>query len=108
MGFVNLREEKPPEKKCKGLYFRGTTNQYVSSHMSVEFRRSLRLLKRMSCKGCSQCAWIFDDLPEFHNYNDLTKDIENGKLYKLKVAVYPGTYEYPDETDIEMEFIEVK
>ena len=47
-------------EECKGLYWRGSISQFISSHNSIERRESLRLLKRKSCPGCQYCWWILD------------------------------------------------
>lgn len=101
-------KEKP---KCLGLIFRSHVSCYISSHRSIEVKKSLRLLKRKSCKGCSQCEWIWEALPE-EIYNgeieDFIPNIKNGKIYKLKFNYFPGTYEYPDDGEIEYRFEEIK
>ena len=92
---------------CHGLVFRFSSSVYFSKHNSVEVRKSLRLLKRDSCPGCSLCAGDIDYLKE---------DIENcgsekyldglidGEKYQL---VIKGSYDYEYGWDAESEFVKV-
>ena len=99
------KKEKGPE--CKGLIFRGHTNCYISSYHSVEVKKSLRLLKRLSCKGCTKCEWVWDEMAMDildGEVSDALPDIEDGKLYKLKTVWIPGTYEYPNDGEMEFNF----
>ena len=95
-------------KQCKGLFWRATVNSYVSSHNSIEVRKSLRLLKRMSCTGCVQCDWIWEcfreDIGEFPDY---IGDVENGEIYTYSVNTSQGYYDLYPEID-NIEFVKVK
>ncbi len=103
-------KSKDEEERCKGLFFRGTTNNYLSSHKSIEVRKSLRLLKTKSCKGCGHCEWIWEYIEEEisdGSFNDYLQDIDCDKIYTIKTVWHPGTYEYPQEGEMEISFIEV-
>ena len=52
-------------KDCKGIIFRCYISSYLSQHNSIEIRKSLRILKTKSCKGCECCGWIMEFLQEF-------------------------------------------
>ena len=107
METFNLKEaDKTTE--CKGLFWRGSVSTYLSSHKSIEERKSLRLLKSKSCSGCPQCDWLWEflseDLMEGIKYTD---NIENGKLYTHKIHTSKDYYELHSEVD-SIEFKEVK
>lgn len=55
------KQRNPDAIECKGIFFRYTCSSYISSHSSIEFRQSFRLLKRMSCSGCNKCQQIWED-----------------------------------------------
>lgn len=93
-------------ESCRGLFFRCSVNLFISSHGSIEERKSLRILKKKSCSGCEKCKWEMETFSEdLYFLCDLLKDVENGEIYKLEVIISPGTYEYPDDIDIEFHFI---
>lgn len=75
------------EEVCKGLFFRGHHSVFFNYKQGrLSRHEELRLLKRMSCKGCRQCLWLLEDLKdaaymdiiEFPNYG-----IENNKIYTI-------------------------
>jgi hypothetical protein len=80
----------PKDKKtteCKGLFWRGSANTYLSQHKSIELRKSLRFLKRKSCKGCEKCDWTWENISE-DIANDLSiLDIKDGALYQYKLEI---------------------
>lgn len=94
---------------CKGLYWRGSVSRYLSSHNSIEERISLRFLKRLSCTGCPQCAWLWDELREHipFQYDYKKEPVEHGALYTYHVETSHGYYDsYPEIED--MYFVKVK
>lgn len=96
--------------KCKGLCFRAHLNQYLSEYNSIEVRKSLRLLKRKSCKGCEDCYNLLELIKEEiqnDSYTDILSKIEDGKMYQITTIWHSGTYEYPDDGYNEIYFIEV-
>jgi len=112
-----IKEIKKLEEKkinnvevCKGLFWRGSINTFLSEHRSLEHRKSLRLLKRISCKGCDKCYWLWDYLSEDISCNegiDYIGKIKHGAIYTYQVNSSKGYYDaYPEIDDIE--FVEVK
>ena len=102
---------KKEDKKCKGLYWRGSESLYLSSYKSVEARKSLRFLKRMSCSGCEKCDWIWDFLKNDLSDNYFSIDhVENGKLYTIKINTTQGYYDflYPEIDSVEFIKVEEK
>jgi len=90
-------EEKEDKNHCKGLYFRGIINDYYSND-AFTCKRSIKLLKRKSCKGCPKCGWILDRIKEdieSEVYLELD-NIKNGKIYGIKFTY--SSY-YIDEYD---------
>lgn len=61
-GLFDLPITKVGHPKCKGIFFRYYESYYMSSHFSIEFRRSYRLLKKLSCSGCDFCQQIREDV----------------------------------------------
>lgn len=81
------------EDECKGLFFRGRTSAYVNGDTYGE-KVTLRLLKRMSCKGCSKCCHLIDDLNEqiyastvgtWGGESQLDIEIKDGHIYQLQI-----------------------
>lgn len=76
-----------PEVECKGVYFRGKVNQFVTD-TRVARHVEVTLLKRKSCPGCSKCGHFLDDVRESLGWGELHLDnIEHGKLYRAKTVV---------------------
>ena len=114
------------EDKCKGLFFRGRVSQYMGGDgTSMLERRSLHLLKRMSCNSCEQCGWMLEDISEFlcEQSVEFFGDIEDGKIYTISCIIdgrdwetgYPDDWHYaineynpnPEQKDIDVqEFLE--
>ena len=98
------------QKECKGIFWRGSVKSFLSSYKSIEHRKSLRLLKRKSCKGCISCEWIWEYFQEDTNSAgdlDYLKDIKQGALYTYAVHMSRGFEELYDEIDY-IDFVEVK
>lgn len=96
---------------CKGVYWRATVSSYISSHKSIETRKSLRLLKKMSCTGCPKCDWIW----EFMNEDvycqsdgfDYCGELRNRRIYTYQVNTSRDFESGYDEID-SFEFVLVK
>lgn len=102
---LNLKQDL-----CKGLFWRYTVSTFLSSHNSIEVKKSLRLLKKKSCPGCSTCGWVFDYLKErigIDGPEDYVGDLEPGKIYTYNVITSQGFEDLYLEVD-GIEFIEVK
>lgn len=99
------KEEIP----CVGLFFKATINTFISSYNSVEVKKSLRLLKRMSCKGCKECEnhlkFLKEGVEETTIPDDYLSNIKNGKIYRLDISFVNN--DSLDDTDIDVNFIEV-
>lgn len=103
----NIQEDK---NSCQGRIYRFSESQYYSSYKSFETRKSMRPLKKESCPGCEKCAWVdafLQDEIDYHVFNNYLNNCVPGKKYKLKFTWHPGSYEYPDEGELEAEFIEI-
>lgn len=103
--------ENPERISCKGVFWRGSVSTFLSQYNSIEVRRSLRLLKRMSCSGCVRCDWIWDYIKEqiADELEDgsILKDISHGKIYTYK-TVSSRDWETGVEEVEEIYFEEVK
>lgn len=107
MNLLPLEEVKVETAQCKGLFWRGSISSFISSYKSIEVRKSLRLLKKLSCPGCENCDWIWEELGnEYISFED-SLEIKHGKLYTFKIHSSQGYYDsYPEIDGIE--FIEIK
>jgi hypothetical protein len=103
-------DERKGEKAetCKGLYWRGRVNCFMNGS-SIETRKSLRLLKKMSCSGCDQCEWLWEYLNEVigNEEEDSLSEIKDGLIYTFKVTTSHGYYDLYPEID-NVEFVEFK
>lgn len=90
------------------MFWRGVVSTYISKTGSIELNKSLRLLRRKSCKGCKKCGWLEDEIRELVNCEEIDiSNIENGKIYTCKITASKGYFD--DYDDIEsIEFIEVE
>ena len=109
INLFEVEKVKEEENGCKGLFWRANVSSFLSSHNSIEVRKSLRLLKRKSCSDCSSCAWIWEYFNEDVNIepHDYLGKIENGKIYTFKVHTSKGFEDLYPEVDY-IEFVEVK
>ncbi len=110
---LNKNQTKNP---CKGWVFRYTENCYIGNNGELVVRKSARPLKRKSCDGsCSpfgsrtvcDTEWMPDWLHEDVNNGSLPhfpEGVRSGDLIILKYLSSVGSYEYPDELDIELYF----
>lgn len=76
--------------ECTGKFFRYSENTFVSSHGSIEIRKSYRLLKRKSCPGCDRCQQFDEDLScaGLGGLIEFPERPEHGKIYELEFV--PG------------------
>ena len=81
-------------KRCKGRVFRYSENMFISSHRSIEIRKSFRLLKKRSCPGCERCFQFDEDLAcaGIDGLIEFPKGLEDGKVYELKFV--PGVADW--------------
>lgn len=113
----NLKLQKESEQECKGLVFRARVASFMYPDRTgvrlenIMARKTLNFLKTLSCPGCQKCqgSWevIQEDLANLFPGEDFLKDIEDGHLYRLKVTWYPGPYEYPDDGEVEIDFVDI-
>lgn len=88
-----IERGKPDALECKGFVFRCSVSSFLSKHNSIETRKSMRLLKTLSCKGCEQCSGLWEYLAEdIQNLadEDFIGNLSSGSMYKAEVR---GDYE---------------
>jgi len=79
---INQESEQQNNIKCKGLFFKGRVNSYISGNNIITQNKTIRLLKRKSCLGCEACVLFFKQFSEFLNDDPaILGNIENGKTY---------------------------
>jgi hypothetical protein len=97
---MTVEKVESDEPDCKGIFFRYSRSAYVSSHNSIEFRESYRLLKKRSCPGCDTCGFFWEDI-DMAGLEDTEiewpKDPCPGDLYEVRYI--PGSYDYEGEYD---------
>jgi hypothetical protein len=98
-----LKEEADPASDCKGLFFRGYQNLYVSQYGEVHTKQGIKFLKRKSCKGCHQCSFIIDSMKECPDSVIMPKIVQS-HLYSIRVTNQCRDWEtgYIDDYDIEV------
>lgn len=109
MEILNIKESDKITE-CKGLFWRGSENTYLSSHNSIETRKSLRFLKRKSCAGCSKCEWFWEFLQEDiqeRNADEYLPNIMPHALYTYNLVTSQGYFDAVAEVEY-LEFIEIK
>ena len=76
-----------PASTCKGLFWRGYANSYVDSNHNIGIQKKLRFLKRISCKGCEYCYWLWEFIDEDIQIlqEDYLPDIIPGKIYTYQI-----------------------
>ena len=108
MNLFDLKSELNTDKqpKCKGLVFRGFNNFYFNDVTGIICNKQyIKLLKRKSCSGCEHCSWIFDEIYDIMDCENLIfPEIENEKLYTISVTNVSRDYEtgYVDDYDLEI------
>ena len=115
MKLTEIVEKKSESKKvCKGLFFRANCNTYFQYNKGTITRKvTLKLLKRLSCKGCEKCGWMlagdFSEISEDYS-NVIFDHVKNGKIYTPVVVNISKDWEtgYCDDYDIEMQEVKNK
>ena len=101
--FVFTREKSKGDD-CKGLFFRGYHSAFAQDgHIGI--RQGVKLLKRMSCRGCDECGYLWDDAVEANSCGSLiVPEIEHGALYQLRITNISKDWEtgYADDWDTEL------
>lgn len=95
--------ETEEPKECKGLYFRGIVNDYMTEDRIV-FKTELRLLKKKSCPGCSSCDHLMESLRDCWDVAEIIQPkggIQQGEVYTIKICNEHRDYEsgYIDDWD---------
>jgi len=85
------------KNECKGLFFMYIVDGYHSDG-SLTKKQTLRFLKRKSCKGCTFCDFIKNDMGESFNYFYFPKNGKNGDVYRIANIT--------DNTDFETGYID--
>ena len=94
--------------ECKGLFYRYTESIYCNKKGGWTSTRTITMLKRMSCKGCNDCAGVVEcmqmEMSEAGTFPVvLPADIQNGDIITPRVVVTGTDWEsgYADEWIIE-------
>lgn len=104
---MDLNIELNKKEKCKGLVFKCYDNLHFSSRGTIEYKKSIRLMKSLSCAKCKECAWELDLIKEAicEGWLKCVDSLVDQKLYKLKIHTSRGYYDTYDEIDY-IEFVE--
>lgn len=108
---LDLNVKKEDTEPCKGLFFRASKTSWMNCE-GLGTTTRLRLLKRMSCKGCYSCDWFEEDFNESQyltGHGDFPwigiNEIEHGKIYGLSTNSWQ---DYHGDHDYEVSLVEVK
>lgn len=85
--FDDLKLNERPPSKCKGIVWRLKVNRFINKKGEVVYTERMTRLKRESCPGCIECAWVLEGIQEFIDMGtpiQIDKIEHNGK-YSLKV-----------------------
>jgi len=96
--------------KCKGLFYRYTTSNFLGSSGSFVFKQEFRPLKRLSCRedNCAQCLSKHELLNEWDIGSIIVPDdIESGTIVKLEITNIHTDWESGIVDDYDFEFIKV-
>ena len=105
----DLNVQLDDKEKCNGLVFKCYDNLYFSSRNSVEYKKSIKLMRSLSCSKCKKCLSELALIEEAINEGWLKgiDELEDGKLYRPKFFISRGYYDSYDEIDY-IEFVEIK
>lgn len=108
--FELLSEDQSHKKdECKGLFFRvGINDYFVNERSEYTYSTRLRLLKSISCPGCSQCQWLLDDYGECGAMPILPDDLSNGDVVTLEATNISHDYETGYVDGYDLQFVKVK
>ena len=110
--FIFIEKEDAPEK-CKGLIFRYTSESWIGSQGDVNYSKRMRHIKSLSCPGCDQCGWMWDDLGEEIANDGGTSflahnNFRTNQLYRFKIIRYSTDWETGYADDIEYGFVPIE
>ncbi len=74
------------DTNCKGLFFRAYENCYYDGKTKFVQSFTIRLLKRISCKGCDMCEPFWDHYNEIDKINWKFYTFRSGGIYTPKVV----------------------
>lgn len=102
--------------ECKGLRYRYRKYSYIGKNGDINEKIALTPLKRQSCKGdCDRSKthacdvdWLLDNLSEeidfYGEIPTIPIDAKNECVFQLCADVTGGSYEYPNDVDVELYF----
>lgn len=79
---------------CKGQIYKCLENNYVNNKGHIVSKKSLILVKRLSCKGCKECGGIIEAINEdLWNASLDISTCEHGELYRADVEITSTDWE---------------
>jgi len=103
--------ELQKENVCKGVFFRARVSGYINSRGAYVYTETMTPLKRISCTGCEECAWIDETLFEIvddANFPEVIGGIEDRAVYTLDVTGISRDHETGLVDDYDLVFRKVK
>lgn len=102
---ISAEIKKADDEPCRGLVYKAEVTQYLTQKGIAQ---TIRLVeqKRLSCRGCEHCAWLYDSLQE--SLRDAAVDfdrVQHGKYYTLAAVNIKRDWEsgFIDAWDIGLE-----
>ena len=104
---AEIEEKEPP---CQGVFFRYTENNYYTNGGGkFVIQKQISLLKKMSCPGCSECGWVFDDarqgmVDRGDTHFEFTDGLKHGDIVTLEFVVdgYDWEMGYVDDSHLKV------
>jgi len=74
--------------QCKGIYLKVKVNSYIFGNEkndgTIHQNKVLKLIKRKSCSGCSDCQVIWDYLRQNLDHDEtMLNSLENNIIYNV-------------------------
>ena len=97
-------------KPCNGAIYRYKQNLYLGSRGEIVYKDSFIPMKKLSCKGCECCYWIYESLSDMISNGNIIipNNLEDGELYYLSVTNISTDWETGVVDDFDFMFVKYK
>ena len=99
---------KIKETSCAGKIYKAKINNYISKTGEICNKKSLRLMRKLSCPNCEECGWIEEAVQEHIACGYLLlnfEKIEHDKLYTIRTCNLHVDYETGCVDDCDLEIV---
>jgi len=97
------------EEKCMGNIFRAQVSHFLSKSGYIVHKTQLIPLKRLSCKGCSNCLWLVDTLSEVNLDFPIINisEAKDKKMYRMGICNESKDWETGIVDDYNLQILEI-